>query len=551
MMLVNTQEQGIALGIVTREARARGQPVITFSPIRVAGKGINTWWFSSCIEWLSELGVYLYIPGTTQDASDEAIEDNWRKNKLPIDKELIQSYNKYGMFTIGDITGFDDDAEIPPEERTTASFRIGQCWAISDREIWEIVSFDCTPSSVYYQRWIQPQGRRFVVNEKYKLLESPGDPPLRGVASKYKLTVDDFGDAVGCMSLQLFLSPERTGKKGIWTSLHSYKPCTPQWFCEYSLEKDLGIHCPDRSILFTDGSWEDMAPAGDRLMGVHNYRAGGAVVILGADGRYKGYYTVLSEGQEEYIKAFDMELMMLIVAHTMRKGNKSHIYSDCESAIKVMRDGKWGWKSSKGSLLRSAAAKFKDVTDISHISAHPERGVNKDRRDLWTVQEKGIYLADLLAGGKFQEFADMSQSEPILITEQRIKLMCVKIAGYGLVLEGKGFFHGSLKELAESERMKTYLADRDKAMRGIDHNALHPTRHWVGSSTELLASFCRNNGEGEVCSAARNRIGYDKKLTLANKYHYGLVQDRKDMKCRFCGEYDTLSHQIAIVSKSF
>jgi hypothetical protein len=335
------------------------------------------------------------------------------------------------------------------------------------------------------------------------------------------------------------------GKKGTWTSLYSYKSCTPQWYGNIQSIKDLGIHCPANSILFTDGSWEDRAPAGDRLMGVHNYRAGGAVVILGADGRYKGYYTVLSEGQEEYIKAFDMELMMLIVAHMMSNGNKNQIYSDCESAIKVMRDGKWGWKSSKGSLLRSAAARLVNVADITHISAHPERGVNKDRKDLWTAQDKGIYLADLLAGGKFQEFADMTQSEPILITEQRIKLMCVKIAGYGLVLEGKGFFLGSLKELADSVRMKTYLADRDKVTRGIDHNALHPTRHWVGSSTELLASFCRNNGEGEVCSAARNRIGYDKKLTLANKYHYRMVQGREDMKCRFCGNDDTLSHQIA------
>jgi hypothetical protein len=93
--------------------------------------------------------------------------------------------------------------------------------------------------------------------------------------------------------------------------------------------------------------------------------------------------------------------------------------------------------------------------------------------------------------------------------------------------------------------MRNYLARRDKVTRGIDHNALHPTKHWVGSSVELLASFCRNNGEGEVSTAARNRIGMDKKLTPANKFHYKMVQDRADMKCRFCGENDTLSHQIA------
>jgi hypothetical protein len=225
----------------------------------------------------------------------------------------------------------------------------------------------------------------------------------------------------------------------------------------YATSKDLGIFCPDDSILFTDGSWEDSAPAGDKLMGCHKLRAGGAVVVMNSDGSYHGYYTVINESQEEYISAFDMELMMMIVAHTMRNGKKNQIYSDCTSAIKVMLDGVWGWKSSKGGLLRSTAAKFKDVTDIKHISAHPERGINKNRMDLWSDLDKGIYLADLLAGGNFKKFAEMAKSEPIYITEQKIKMMCVRITGYGLYMKGIGYFLGNLKELADAERMKNYL----------------------------------------------------------------------------------------------
>jgi hypothetical protein len=554
MMVAKAQEYNIALGIITREARARGNPVIPGSPIRLFGKGVNTWWFSSCIEWFTELGLYLCFPGfnTVEGTRDEPIEDYHLRMGIPVSPDLIHSFNSGGFYTIGDtMVEYENPDFVDHEEGISASFRIGQCWAISNREIWEIVSFSFEGrfDGIYYQRWVQPQGRPIKVHEKYKLLESPGSPPCQGVASKYGLSLEEFGEAVGCMSLQCFPSKERTAKKGIWTTLTSYKTCSPRWKGLYPTIKDLGIFCPDNSILFTDGSWEDMAPAGDKLMGCHKFRAGGAVVVMDRDGSYRGYYTVINESQEEYITAFDMELMMLIVAHTMRNGKKNQIFSDCTSAIRVILDGFWGWKSSKGGLLRSAAANLKDVTDIKHVSAHPERGINKDRMDLWSAQDKGIYLADLLAGGNYRKFADLAKSEPIYITEQRIKMMCVRIAGYGLYMKGKGYFLGNLKELADAERMKSYLAKRDGVSRGVDRSVPHPTRHWVGSSIELAASFCRNNGEGMVCCAARKRIVYDKKMTRANMYHFGILRDREGMKCRFCDHEDTIGHQIAYCTR--
>jgi hypothetical protein len=558
MMVKNKQELNIAMGIFTREARSRGNPVIPGSSIRLYGPKLggpkaSGWWFSSCVEWLDELDLSICIPGKSIiETPDEDILSYRIRNGIDLQTQDILEKNRLGVYTVGDTMNQNEYThEHFPGGAEGSSFRIGQCWAVSHREIWEIVSFGFggEATGIFYQKWIQPQGRQISQFEKYKLLESPGLPTCQGVASKYGLKRDDFGEKVGILHLQIFFSKERNAAKGTWTTLVDSKSCVPMAPDIVNLDWMIGSpHCTEGSIIFTDGSWDDKAKAGDKLMGYHNYRAGGAVVFMDKEGKYHGYYTIITSKQEMFLSAFEMELMMLILAHSMRGGGTNQIHSDCESAIKVMKDGVWGWNSSKGGLLRAAAANL-EGTNISHIAAHPERGVNKDKRHLWSAQEKGIYLADLLAGGKLQEFTELAQSEPIFICERKITNLCFKIAGYGLYLEKKGFpasfFIGDLKEFADWSKMQRYLANRDKETRAIDHKVADPGNHWVGASTDLLASFCRDKDEGLVVRASRVKIGYNKKMTGDNQFHYGIVGE-KYRRCRFCSNKDTLEHQISI-----
>jgi hypothetical protein len=132
---------------------------------------------------------------------------------------------------------------------------------------------------------------------------------------------DDFGEKVGILHLQIFFSKERNAAKGTWTTLVDSKSCVPMAPDIVNLDWMIGSpHCTEGSIIFTDGSWDDKAKAGDKLMGYHNYRAGGAVVFMDKEGKYHGYYTIITSKQEMFLSAFEMELMMLILAHSMRGG---------------------------------------------------------------------------------------------------------------------------------------------------------------------------------------------------------------------------------------
>jgi hypothetical protein len=263
------------------------------------------------------------------------------------------------------------------------------------------------------------------------------------------------------LTIQVFLSKERHLNKGTFsTNVVELRSRTV--VIEKPVRKTgLCFKAGEGSTFYTDGSWANIASLGNQFIGNNCFRAGGAVVEKKADGSWVGYATTCDQGM--FLSAFDMELMMLLFAIDMRTSNQT-IRSDCTSAIKVTKDGIWGWNSAKGNVLRAAAAKLKGITDIMHIDAHPERLKDRNCWAKWTEDERGIYLADLLAGGNHERFWQLTNTVPIMVESSDILKMCADRAGYCLYWDnGKGAtpFCGSLSELTDHVNLLNYTKERE------------------------------------------------------------------------------------------
>jgi hypothetical protein len=240
-----------------------------------------------------------------------------------------------------------------------------------------------------------------------------------------------------------------------------------------------------------------------------------------------------------FLSAFDMELMMLLLAIDMRTSNQT-IRSDCTSAIKVTKDGIWGWNSAKGNVLRAAAAKLKGITDITHIDAHPERLKDRNCWAKWTEDERGIYLADLLAGGNHERFWQLTNTAPILVESSDILKMCADRAGYCLYWDnGKGAtpFCGSLSELTDHVNLLNYTKEREahhdkneqartkarsKGKQTQESHAFEK-RMWTQATVMTAASFLTKNVVNKAGKCAENRILWDKSMSGANYFRYNII----------------------------
>jgi hypothetical protein len=193
--------------------------------------------------------------------------------------------------------------------------------------------------------------------------------------------------------------------------------------------------------------------------------------------------------------------------------------------------------------LRAAAAKLNGIGNVEHISAHPERLKDGRNWHSWTTNEKGIYLADLLAGGDFRSFFEITKgSDAILIPEGNITESCARLAGYALYHNNRPFL-GTPQALRDKHNIHKYIMHRDFYSR---HDTTNGKEYWGNSSFELAASLCKHDCRSIAQLTARERYMWDKRYTGANQYYYGMLDDETRKLCRFCTQkMDTLSHQIA------
>lgn len=548
MMIRDDSEKVIASGIATREARSRGDPVVPGYAIIIDGESNEKWWFSSCIEWLKSYGLRLVLPGEWAMNTAEESLLSFAKNKPDIVIQTIQDNITNGINTVGDYNSVkraQNDSFDDPFKHVQAVPRIGQFWLYGD-VIREIISFnwDVNETFITFRRWYKlKEDDPIAPGTIFILYETRGYPSCTGIDADCKCSTEDFfyleeeSPSVVPTRYQCFLSPDTHTLEGSTARLvaKSVRDVKLDFSPSYDINN---VSAYPGSTLYTDGSWMDSSSMGSKLIGRNTFRAGGSLVERTPNGKWIGYYTICSQG--EFISAFDMELMMLILAGLMRDNPDDIIRSDCKSAIEVATKGQWGWKSSNNSLLRAAAAK-NPLPNILYLEAHPERKLGALNWNSWSIDQQGIYLADLLAGGELKEFWEKTNTEPTELMEDYILDLMVKIAGYGLYKESNIPYLGTISDLIDKTDIESYLISRDKISR---HTGPDKENHWKGSSYMLAASLCKSDA-GIASQAANMRILWDKQLTGANCEHYKLLEDTSQSLCRFCRESDTLEHRIS------
>jgi hypothetical protein len=204
MMIRNSKETELMLGIISREAKSAGNPIFPGSQLNLTGSNITyeAWWLTSCLEWLAELNLTLVIPGVPMMNTTECGLHEFGMN------DDYSYCDSIGMITVSDkhasVSASSSGAEIYRKTR----LRIGQCWVLEDCKVFEILSFwkHNDVEGFHFQSWSLAQGgKRLKVGSNMVLDEGKADTACLGVRSNSWLPLHVIGNR--CW-LQVFLSKE-------------------------------------------------------------------------------------------------------------------------------------------------------------------------------------------------------------------------------------------------------------------------------------------------------------------------------------------------------
>jgi hypothetical protein len=144
--------------------------------------------------------------------------------------------------------------------------------------------------------------------------------------------------------------------------------------------------------------------------------------------------------------AYDAEVISLLVAHELAKDRPVKVWTDCSSAIKCLNGGGLG---SYAQVL--AGWKKKRNVSFLKVRAHPERfSLPCD----WTVEEKGNFMADKVAGGEVQPMVTLRASEMLRWIGTTSKINIIDVNGAPYILDPR-------MKKSKSDGLR-YLEERDK-----------------------------------------------------------------------------------------
>jgi hypothetical protein len=167
--------------------------------------------------------------------------------------------------------------------------------------------------------------------------------------------------------------------------------------------------------MFTDGSYTDNTDFITATFYGKNIQANcaGAAIVLVQDGAADFFSRQIiairvTNNKQAYItSAYPTELIALLIAAYLSKHTlPSNIWTDCESLLTIIKAN----KRQTNSLSKDYMVLIKHFTDLAstlnlskitkHVRSHEGEELPEE---LQTEQQKGNYLADLLAGGKMEK----------------------------------------------------------------------------------------------------------------------------------------------------
>ena len=172
------------------------------------------------------------------------------------------------------------------------------------------------------------------------------------------------------------------------------------------------------------------------------------------------------------------------------------IHSDCQVGVNLIHNTLAGDKSSYTSdtyhllhhFLRYGIA---PGTKITHVTGHPER--TKPHKQGWTIDDFGIYIADLAAKHQWSKLTKALPSGYTTIHLEYKEIMKdITPIGEWILIDAEDEFPTTIKNIIKVQQTmehETYLMERDNN-RAEDTRSLPPK--WTGSSFQLAGKIWSN-----------------------------------------------------------
>jgi hypothetical protein len=228
--------------------------------------------------------------------------------------------------------------------------------------------------------------------------------------------------------------------------------------------------------------------------------AGGAIIVE----EEGGYYSPIRvEMDLEVDSAFPVETIALLGACELGRclGGEISIHTDCKGAMAAVRKRNRGFKRIMGEF------RLPDNISVNKIQAHPER-----RSGDWNNGEKGIFLADYVAGGEGGNIPIFKSTDILEGVAERSKVTIIDDCGVPFV--------GDIKRRSSKRRMERYFKKRDEYRDRLGKQSI-----WEGCSFHLIQKMLGKNDTMEDRCASL-RIGAQKRWATS-QYNEEL--------CKACG----------------
>jgi hypothetical protein len=243
----------------------------------------------------------------------------------------------------------------------------------------------------------------------------------------------------------------------------------------------------------------------------------------------------------EVQSVFDFELTALAIARvaSTTSSEQCTIHSDSQASLTVMEN--INARQYQKKALQHAVNQPHLYSDCKclWVQSHVEK--RKDDRKLWTLEEKGNYIADMMA--EHDQKSLIAGPKVTVMLDRLISITTVMVVKLSTVI-GSFMTHnsfslrmnnqrylGNLKDLHITDQCKNYLVTRDtyRAKRRI---GAPPKPFWSCKLPNLLVHTNRASKTLRE-NSFRSRIIYNKSWTTENQYKYGVTDTPEHCPC--CG----------------
>ena len=175
--------------------------------------------------------------------------------------------------------------------------------------------------------------------------------------------------------------------------------------------------------IYTDGSRAVNHTYSSFLLGTSRVTTAGAIVLH----TNRGLFPIKVEMDIESTSAYDPELVSLLIAQEIAGDRLVTAWSDCSAAIKCVISGNLG----RYAQVLSGWKRNRNIK-ICKVDAHPE---HRKVPNEWTVEEKGNFIADRVAGGAVEARLTIKASKWLRFIESRSKIIVTDQDGLPVITD--------------------------------------------------------------------------------------------------------------------